>query len=119
MKHIYNIIIYIFLSVCKNNNNNENYVQAFFPFSALSSLALMYLLYSVIAVGLGTEIFCQRSTVSPLYTGWKVEHRETSRVSIHLTNRRSPSLTHRMLPRGDLLVRTFSCVLGTPTRPCL
>ena len=42
MKHIYNIIIYIFLSVCKNNNNNENYVQAFFSLSALS-LVLMIL----------------------------------------------------------------------------
>ena len=55
------------------------------------STPLIYLLYSMIAVGLGTEIFCfipssifcQRSTVSPLYTGWMVEHRESSRVSIH------------------------------------
>lgn len=32
----------MFLSVCKNNNNNENYVQAFFFLSTLSSLAFTY-----------------------------------------------------------------------------
>lgn len=87
----------------------------------------MYLLYSVTMVGLGTEIFwcgpspdlCQRCTVCPEYTGWMVEHRETSLVSIHFVNRRPPSLIHRILPRGDLLLRPFSVVVGTPTLPCL
>ena len=48
--------------------------------------------------------------VSPLNTEWMVEHGDASLVSVHFTNRRSPSLIHWSLP---------SLVVGAPTLLCL
>lgn len=67
------------------------------------------------------HLFSASGALSPYYAqdSRELVQMETSLVSIHSTNKRSPSLIQPLKPIDDLLFKTFSWEDGTPTLPGL